>query len=310
MLYPILESICKNLNSQDLFGFFCAHSVIRKLMIQIKDVRERITEIDLKRCNILLNEYLYRYIVKLAPNLEIFHAGQVGTSISPNKHFPRLDTLKIQLTREYNNPSIDINTTVVRLEVENLTGMDLSFLKLIDKFDNIKELVLLKSIITLNMIKEIKKYKLRSLSLLYCKEKLEKIDILDEIPSLKVLTIIDIKSNKQVLLKGVKRHFLRNKPHNLNTLNYLVYSENEKIMRFPIDFNFVLLNSVTVLFVSTENYNWNNFVDLYYMYPRNYNLTFREIRPMNASKKNIEYIRNMFGLIKIKRPDMNLVYQD
>lgn len=31
---------------------------------------------------------------------------------------------------------------------------------------------------------------------------------------------------------------------------------------------------------------------------------------MNASKKNIEDIRNMFEMIKIKRPDMNLVYQD
>lgn len=55
------------------------------------------------------------------------------------------------------------------------------------------------------------------------------VNILKDIPTLTILTVIDREENNQEILKGVSRHFHDHEEHQLFELNYLVLdNKNEK----------------------------------------------------------------------------------
>lgn len=276
-------------------------------MINIRGVRDKLTKINLKRYNILLNERMFRRIIKIAPNLTELRAGPISAHIHLLSRFNQLELLTIKLMKDFEFPMVTHFTKVKRLEITNETRRAFPLLKLLDSFVNIEQLVIIKSTIDVDVINEIKKHPLKSLSFIFCKEELEEdINILKEIPSLEALSILNLDHTRQNLLRGVTKH-CKTGTHRLESFNYLVHPEEQDIVYFR-DNNPFPIQDITVCFLTSERYDPNEFLDLMYSYPWNFDLTFRELRHMNNNQKDIDHMKMLFGFASYKRPLTKLIF--
>lgn len=103
-------------------------------MIKIKDVRERITTINLDKCKIRLNDYLYRWITQL--NLRDLSLKHVKTQIEID--LPNLESLEITLTNKSCVPCFPDNYKIRKLIIDDRTGKIEPILKLLRKFVDVE----------------------------------------------------------------------------------------------------------------------------------------------------------------------------
>lgn len=286
-------------------------------MIKIKDVRERITTINLDKCKLRLNDYLYRWIIQL--NLRDLSLKHVKTQIEID--LPNLESLEITLTNKSCVPCFPDNYKIRKLIIDDRTGKIEPILKLLRKFVDVECLEIRRALISVDVYSEIKKYPLVALTLIHYLDVLEhEVNILKDIPTLTILTVIDREENKQEILKGVSRHFHDHEEHQLFELNYLVLNnKNEKerekdkkygleVITFPNDYDYRLLRKVGLYFQSDQEYDGDEFINLYYYFPQNFDLTFVELRCRGSTLQHVEWIQTLFNCIKIKNRNVDFIH--
>lgn len=159
--------------------------------------------------------------------------------------------------------------------------------------EKIDHLDFVKCIIILDLLRYIRRFSLVAISFSLCIEVMRNINILSLLPTLEYLSIFDRKDSKYELLQGITRHFEFFEEHRLTRLKYVVRKESMKKLKFPTGFDFCSLQNFSVCFLTNEEYDGDEFIDLFYFFPEIIDLWMSYV--MSSGKCNFK-TRNLFQI--------------